>query len=596
MIKWFTVRRAIYAWLIFLIPLYIISWNYSFNKHVEQIDAQTYDIQRELFFWFQHYQSFPSILAGYQSIKDTMASPTELSVDSTNLYLIELTDSLGVDIIYLMNTKGIVVASSNYYEEASFVGQDFSFRPYSRESLAGNTSVYFALGTRTGKRGFYFASPILNGETIIGSVAIKINVDFLDTLHIEENTDFFLLDNLDIVFFSSSDSYLYQSLGKLSDSDKSTLEANHRYDNKKIEPLTNLEKVDFGLHKQLKFGKERINSLFFKVPIPPLEASVASTIHYREIRRDTATYLITYTLFYWLFSITLLFFKSRQKYLENIKHLNETLEDRVTHLTKDLTESNHDLSLSLEHYKTAQNELESTQKELIQAAKLAVMGEMSAGLNHELNQPLQALISYAQNSERFLQKENYQQVSDNLKEIQMIAETMGKTVGKFKIFARKVDPEPRFSDIREIVDNAISIVTPKSQQLDCAIDLSFQDGLSPVWCEPVMAVQVLVNLLSNALQAMENDTQSPKIVLRVSQNIDWTEILVTDNGPGISDELLRKIFDPFFTTKEKGLGLGLALSRRIVTAQDGELIANQGEHGGMEFTLKLKHQNDGNIQ
>ena len=589
-------KKIALLWAILIFPAYFLSHQYISQNKIDLLHDQNQKLQNELLFWFKNYRSFPELLSGYQKIIDTATDPTVSSIKKINHFLEDLTESLDVNVIYMVDKNSIAIASSNHLESDSFIGKNYKFRPHIRKALEGTPSVFFAIGTISKKRGFYFSSPIVNGQQVVGATIIKISIDFLLNLDIDQNSELFLLDEDDVIFYSTLDNMTYRSLTSLKAEAQQRIKHNQRYLGKIIEPIFHQDVIHFGLTERLSYQHDESYVMLNKSKIAPLGASIASIIPYHVIREEVALILITFTVIFWLIAITVMFFNNRRKYLDHIQDMNESLEYRVTQLTKDLTNSNRELTHSLKHYKSAKNELEATQEELIQATKLAVIGEMSAGLNHELNQPLQALLSYTQNCNRFLEKKNYDQISKNLKEMQMIAITMGNTIAKFKVFARKANPEPRYSDIAEVIKNAMAIITPLAQQINSKILVHYKFSghcLKPVWCEPVMTSQVLVNLLSNALQAMETKKASPEINIKVDQNNLETRIEIEDNGPGISSKILGKIFTPFFTTKDKGLGLGLALSKRMIEAQKGQLFAKPGEVCGMTFILILNNQYDG---
>jgi len=237
----------------------------------------------------------------------------------------------------------------------------------------------------------------------------------------------------------------------------------------------------------------------------------------------------------------------------------------------------------------AQDELRETQYELIQAAKLAALGQMSAGLNHEMNQPLTAIQTYARNSRRFLEKGASEMVDSNLVEIVSLCDKMAELTRQFKVFARKSEGPPTLVDLRLAVDAALKIIT--AQQNSSSTRIHWQRPPESVQChgDLIRIEQVMVNLLANAVQAAE-EREHPEITIDITDDDEHWYCNVRDNGSGLPGKT-EQVFEPFFTTKsvKQGLGLGLSISRQIVDALGGRLTGqNRMDGPGAEFVLTLK--------
>ncbi len=592
--RWVTKTHLFLLWLLGLTLVIWGSWRYASEQHRELLEQQTYRVQKELYLWLQHFQGFPQILSQYTPILSIFDDQSELNVEQVNFFLLQLSDVLGVDFAYVFDQNGKVLATSNYFSDDSFLGDNYGFRPYVKAALAGGNGNYLALGMKTQRRGYYFSAPVRIKGHIVGGIALKVNIDFLTTLEHKAETDLLVLDENNVVFFSGSGKLDYLSMVVSSAERSARLQAEKRYGERALTSVNQQPELAVGLNDRLQLSLKDGRGWYagYKLPMPGQDWSVMSLSGYGYRWNSMGKYGLLYSLLYALVAAALLIYRSRVKYLNTIRQLNESLEDRVKALTQDLTLTNQDLSRSLEHYKKAKQELEETQSELLQTAKLAVLGEMAAGINHELNQPLQALLSYSENGQKFLQRGNQAQAQQNLAEIASIANTMAQTVAKFKIFSRKAKPDKRINAVKEILDNTQVIVQPQLHryQVNLHIQLAREDILA--WCEPVMVGQVLVNLVSNAIQALEG-RDNAEIWIRVFEQHNHTQIQVEDNGPGIELDVMAHIFEPFFTTKEKGLGLGLTISKRIIDAQGGSLTVERGAKDGTLFTLSLLNQANG---
>jgi two-component system C4-dicarboxylate transport sensor histidine kinase DctB len=283
-----------------------------------------------------------------------------------------------------------------------------------------------------------------------------------------------------------------------------------------------------------------------------------------------------------------LYLRERYRREAELALRGEQLERSVASRTADLERSNEKLLEEIHERERTQNELRETQHELIQAAKLAVLGQMSAGLNHEMSQPLTAMQAYARNSRKFLDKGSRDMVDANLVEIISLCDKMAELTKQLKVFARKSEGLPAVIDLRLAVDAALKIIA--AQETSEGIDLRWNRPLQAIWChgDLIRIEQVMVNLLANAVQAVECRDQ-PAITIDIEGSDGCWQCMVRDNGSGLPGNT-EQVFEPFFTTKsvKQGLGLGLSISRQIVSALGGRLTGhNRSGCAGAEFILTL---------
>ena len=274
--------------------------------------------------------------------------------------------------------------------------------------------------------------------------------------------------------------------------------------------------------------------------------------------------------------------------IELQKLTQDELENRVALRTHDLNEANHNLKREVEERTQAEKRLRSTQQELIQAGKLAALGQMSAALSHELNQPLAAVKSYADNARTYLQRDKTDKASENIKRISEMADRMAELGNHLKNFARRPKQKVDGARLLDAIEVATRILGGRLRNAGVELVVEpFDPGLT-VKAGLVRLQQVLINLISNALDAME---KHPGNAVHVDVEVldDKVNINVRDYGPGIDDEIIRQVFDPFFTTKDvnKGLGLGLSISYNIVQDFGGSLTAANHPEGGAVFTVSL---------
>ena len=250
---------------------------------------------------------------------------------------------------------------------------------------------------------------------------------------------------------------------------------------------------------------------------------------------------------------------------------NARLEARVAERTAALSQAN--------------EELTRTQAELVQAGKLSALGQMSAGISHELNQPLMAIRSFAENGTAFLDRDRPEKAAQNLGRISELANRMGRIIKNLRAFARNESEPLGRVDLVQVIQSAVELTEARLRV----------DGVVLSWSPPpacyvrageVRLVQVMVNLINNAADAMAGQEEK-----RIEINVltgDPLSVTVRDTGPGIADP--DKIFEPFYTTKQvgdEGMGLGLSISYGLVQSFGGRIRgANAGQ--GAVFTVELE--------
>jgi len=236
---------------------------------------------------------------------------------------------------------------------------------------------------------------------------------------------------------------------------------------------------------------------------------------------------------------------------------------------------------------TAQ-QLRRTQTELVQAGKLAALGQMSAALSHEFNQPLAAVKAYADNAATFLDRGRADEARKNVSHISDMADRMASISKHLRNFARR--PQEKIGPIPlvPVIEDAVALMAPRLSAAKITLDFTPPKGAPWAMGGRVRLQQVIVNLLSNALDALDGRTTTPITITTTQTDTGW-QIAVRDHGPGFAADALPQVFDPFFTTKEpgQGLGLGLSISYNIIKDFGGTLAARTHPEGGAEFTIDL---------
>lgn len=269
------------------------------------------------------------------------------------------------------------------------------------------------------------------------------------------------------------------------------------------------------------------------------------------------------------------------------------LEKRVDEKTHDLVEKNQRLSQEVQVRQRAERHLKKTQGELIQAAKMAVVGQTMTSLAHELNQPLNAMSTYVYSAKLSSDAQDIEGINQALNHIEALASRMSKVITSLRSFAKKSDGEQRAESLplSDIVEHAITIVSTKAKrqmvELDNQIDGDLQVKFSALALE-----QVLINLMVNSCDALSESNQARRLVSIYSLYSTATHhvIAVEDTGEGFDPSIAAKLFTPFTTTKEVGLGLGLTISQSLMEKYAGQIhLASSIERGALVL-LELPYE------
>ncbi len=266
--------------------------------------------------------------------------------------------------------------------------------------------------------------------------------------------------------------------------------------------------------------------------------------------------------------------------------------NKMTYHLKEANEAIQDWSSQLENrVKEKTSELEKTQSQLIMAEKMAAMGELSAMVAHEINNPLSGILSYAKVSSRYLERgdintEILESVKKNLTFISTETKRCGNIVKNLLLFARKTSGEIKEEHLNTIIDNSIEVIdhSVKMKELTLARELDPENDL--IQCDASGIQQILVALIINSIEAVP---RGGRITVRTDFRTekDRIRIMVMDNGKGIPDEVLPHIFEPFFSTKVKSTGLGLSVVYGIVEHHAGVINVESKLDKGTTFTIVL---------
>jgi len=268
---------------------------------------------------------------------------------------------------------------------------------------------------------------------------------------------------------------------------------------------------------------------------------------------------------------------------------NQELERKVEERTVDLSAAISGLQREVLERQRAEQTLRAAQDELVQAAKLAVLGQMATGITHELSQPLGAVRTLSANAAEFMRRGEAATAERNLAIVEQLTEQMGNIIGPLKTFARKSPAVSSAVDIGQAVDSALFLFESRLKKDSVIVERHFAPGATTAWCDRNRLQQVLVNLVGNALDAMHDEPVRRLSFSSESSSTGKIALSIVDSGHGFSEEAVAHLFEPFFTTKQpgEGLGLGLTISRDILRDFGGDLMAGPAPGGGARFVVLL---------
>ena len=540
------------------------------------------------------YEPLPALIADHDDIKELIAHPDDKALrDAADVYLKHINRLLESSDIYVMTLDGNTIAASNYDQPASFVGQNFSYRPYFQDAAIGRQSRFYALGTTSLKRGYYFASPIRIGGRISGVIVFKVDIDSIETSWRGGEYKIFVSDPEGIVFMTGSPEWLYSSILPLNSARLQRTQASRRYAEAELKPLPITRSMLDDHELMTMTSADRREYLVLSQYMPEADWTVNVLMDTASVRAQARTTVIAIVLFLCLAGLALaIVLQRRARLAERMRMQTEArneLEHRVEERTADLALVNQRIEEEIAERRLTELELRKTQADLIQAGKLAGLGQMSAALSHELNQPLAAAKTYADSAAMLIDLERVPEARDNVRRISGLIDRMASISRHLRNFARKPNEKLGPVALDAVIADTLEIVSARLKTADADLLIELGNDAIMVHAGFVRLQQVLVNIITNAADAVEGLADRRIHVLAERQN-DKIILTIRDHGPGVPAAITERIFDPFYTTKGvgKGLGLGLSISYNIVKDFGGSLSVSDHPEGGAVFRIELE--------
>ena len=555
-------------YLAFAAALVFLVWQLSYRESLSQLStgaqANLSLASDRLVGRLERYRMLPTLLADDQAFLQAIEVPA--AAENLNARLRQIADMTRSLNVSLVAANGIVIADSAFDSDQSYLGRSLIGRPDFERAMHGALGFDPLQERPDSSRGFTFASPLRDSDGVIqGVIVVKADLENLELLWRGDPETVFFADENDVIFISNRSELLFSYIGGGALDTELT-----RYGGVPLKTYPDPgEILRFGAHIWHNAKNEELLLETQPLPVIGMNAYILTDLtpvsESAQLRAGLVAALLA------LFGAILWALYIRRAALARQLALRQ--------------EANAQLEARVEK-RTAQ--LRRAQDDLVQAGKLSALGQMAAGISHELNQPLAAIQSFSENAQVFLAREQPEKAAGNLGRIADLTTRMARIIKNLRAFSRKEGEPTGDVALGKMVDDAIEIAAARLRSEDVQLEWHRPAEEIIALGGAVRLQQVVLNLISNAVDAMAGMAQK-RIDISLAEGPREAQIILRDTGPGL--ESPEKIFEPFYTTKttgkDDGMGLGLSISYGIVQSFDGAIKGENHPEGGAVFTVTL---------
>lgn len=486
---------------------------------------------------------------------------------SANELLLQTLDKTALLDISLVDTQGSAIASA-FVDKRAPLGNE----PYFERAMDGALGFDHITSADNERRAFIFAAPVFSSSGLVmAAVIVAMDVERFESSWRGSRPAILFTDADGLVFISN----------------RSELVLLERDGGKGI-PVKSKKRVSEFDIWQIQAGPYIPSTALHVSRSMPVVALTAEALVDVQPTKTLALWQAGFAAAMMMaFGVILFVLVDRRQRLADA---NLELEQRVSERTEALENTNARLLNEVLERKEAEYALKQAQVELVQAGKLSALGQMSAGISHELNQPLMAIQTYAENGDLFLERNNTEGAAENLRRISELANRMDRIIKNLRAFAKQEAAPATSVDVVTVVNAALELSAGKLQNAGVTLNWSAPKWPVVVRGGEVRLQQVMLNLIGNAVDAMIEAGSDPREVTITLEHGKVVRLSVRDTGPGIDEP--EKIFDPFYTTKavgaSEGMGLGLSISYGMVQSFGGAISGQNAPDGGAIFTIELQ--------
>jgi two-component system C4-dicarboxylate transport sensor histidine kinase DctB len=566
-------RRLIWAALLALLLLAMIAvaafgWAAGHARVASDAAAeqQARSASRRLAGELQKFRLLPLVLTEYPDVRTVLGSGDAGAARRMNDKLELLADRTDAAVIYLIARDGRTIAASNWRRPQSFVGQNYGFRPYFRDAMAKGSAELFALGTVSGRPGLFIARRVEEGGRALGVIVVKVEFGGLEAEWARQPLATFVTDDHGVVIITSRPDWRFRTLAPIDERTRAAIRAVLQFGDLPLTPLPLTKDGATWANGDARYREAAVPvpmagaRLHAFQPLAPAEASANATARTAIL----IAFILLAALLTWVFRA-----REKQRLQEEARHM---LEIEVAARTADLVEAN--------------RRFRAAREELSQASRLGTIGQITAGVAHEINQPVAAIRGFAENAGTFLDRGDPGKARDNIGTIVALTERIATIIAELRSFARRSTPALGPVEIARVIDGALLLVGDRIREHGVTVERVGEAPGMRCIADRVRLEQILVNLLQNALDALTG-RPDPRIRIETRAEGDIA-ITVADNGPGIAPDVADNLFTPFVTGKADGLGLGLGIARDIAREFGGALDSVASPLGGAAFRLEVR--------
>ncbi|MCX8995853.1 ATP-binding protein [Rhizobiaceae bacterium BDR2-2] len=542
-------------------------------------------------------RALPLVLAGDSDIRLALETRSAAAVDRVNRKLEGLIEATQASVIYVIGADGVAMAASNFREPDSFVGSSYAFRDYFGHAMERGGTEQYALGTVSLRPGLYISRRVENeaGE-VLGVVVAKVEFNRLEADWSIGGRPVYVTDGRGIVLMTSVPDWRFLAVAPISNEQKASIADSLQFGDARLDPLpfSTLERA--GEHEDtIRISNAGVldgDYLRLSLPVP----TTGWRLHFLLPVAETVAAMkwqdrsVAFATLLPVLGLAGFVLRRRQQALRKIeveRVAREELERRVEARTRDLTAARDRLQEEISGHERTGRKLQSVQQELVQANRLAILGQVAAGVAHEINQPVATIRAFADNGRTLLDRGRVTEVEENLEQIAALTDRIGTITGDLKMLARKGRAAAGPTGMKDVIEGAVLLLRSRFAGHMDALDIVPPDAGLKVSGSRVRLEQIVINLLQNALEAVAG-REDARVSVRVrEEGTDEVVLTVSDNGPGLAAEIREALFTPFNTSKEAGLGLGLVISSEIAADYGGRIEVESGPDGA-SFSVHLR--------
>ena len=530
----------------------------------------------------QRFRLLPIVLVEYPDVRDALRNGSVGAAERLNEKLRGLAERTGAPVIYAIDRHGRTVSASNAGRADSFVGRDYGFRPYFRQAMRTGTAEYFALGNTSHRPGLFLARRIGPASDPDGVVVVKVEFARIIQAWASDAGQTLLLDDHGVAVVTTDPAAEFTLTRPLPPAAQAAIRQSQQFGDIALRPgpfrIANGDAID----------RDGVRYVVGLVPAPLPRWQLVHILPFKPALKEADGWVrsVTALIAVGLIGLTLLAIWRRTR-AERASLAREALEQEVARRTAELRATNDQLTVEIAERIRADQRFRAAREELAQANRLGSLGSITAGVAHEINQPVAAIRTLADNARTFLSRDKPDKAAGNLATIVELTERIGSIVQEMRRFVRRGTHGLGPVSLDAVLDGTMLLIGDRFRTAGVALERPRSGALPQVMAGRVRLEQVLVNLLQNALDAVA-ETPAPRVRLTVVEHSDGVELTVEDNGPGLDPAIATEIFTPFVTGKPDGLGLGLGIARDIMTEFGGMLEAIPSALGGAGFRLRMR--------